>query len=82
MKKLLMNLLFKIINKVIYFISLVFQYILIFLLFVFFALVLIFLLGLNIIRKLHVANYKYFKKEDINVFISNERWKKNKGFYS
>ncbi len=82
MKKLIANILFKIINKVICILSLIFQYLLIFLLFLFFTLVLIFLLGLNLIRKLHVVNYKFFKKENVNVFISNERWKKDKSFYS
>ena len=77
-----MNLLFNLFDKAIYVLSIGFQFTLIFLLFFLIISSVFFLLGLNILRKLHITNYKYFKKEDIDVSISNQRWKKNKSFHS
>ena len=73
MRNKMKNIVFETLNKVIQILSITTQYFIVFFLFFTVLLLISFCLLYNVVNKLYKINYKFFKKGEVNVFISNER---------
>jgi len=71
------NLIFKLADLILNGLILLLEYLLIFSIFCIIIFILIFYYSVKILTKIKIKLYNYFNKGEVDVFISNKRWKKD-----